>query len=65
MKDDLKKKWEKNEDDIKKNLFLIPLKFRANLWLSSLRFLYSIFVVILLKILILLQMWVGLLASEG
>ena len=35
------KKMKKNEDDIKKNLFLIHLKFRANLswdWLSSLRF---------------------------
>jgi hypothetical protein len=37
------KKMGKNEDDIKKKLFSIPLKFRANLswdWLSSLRFLY-------------------------
>ena len=42
MKEDLKK----NEDDIKKNLFLIPLKFRANLswdWLSSLRFIFYFF----------------------
>jgi hypothetical protein len=42
------KKNEKNEDDIKKkkNLFSIPLKFRANLswdWLSSLRFLLFIY----------------------
>ena len=57
MEDDLKKKMEddlknnkngrrpqKMKTTSKKNQFLIPLKFRANLswdWLSSLRFIYK------------------------
>jgi hypothetical protein len=44
MEDDQKKN-EKNEDNIKKDLFSIPVKFRANFswdWLSSLRFIVLI-----------------------